>query len=274
MKFPKLTKKKVIYTAVGIVVLFGALRVVNNKNDQKDNKPNYTIQKVSHMSSFSTTGSIQAQRMQVLDIPEGKVQWISVMSGEYVYPGQALVSVYNKDDELNKYKTVTAPFAGVVDIDDSKQGHPVITLYSNELQATAGISEYDYAKVPVGKEIKVEALATHKEDTTTVKSLAQYPMTEKNSKNNTKYKMTADVNMDNFMNGQTVKITVQQDGMVIPSTAVKNKTVYRVKHGKAYKQKVEGYANNGQFVIQSGLNEGQKVVINPDKHLKSGDHID
>lgn len=97
-----------------------------------------------------------------------------------------------------------APFDGIVDVDDKKQDAPSITLYSHEKQVSASVSEYDYEKLSQGQKVEVKALATKKTQESTIAFLSQVPGEGKS----TGYPLTIDVDGNNFMDGQTVKVSV------------------------------------------------------------------
>jgi HlyD family secretion protein len=169
-------------------------------------------------------------------------------------------------------QTLTAPYAGYVTIDQSKQGSPVVTLYSDSLQFTGQVSEYDYAKLHNGTDLHVKALATNRTETTPVTYLAKVPT--RNSGNNTKYAVTANLNADKFMAGQTAKAFIAQDGVRIPKTAVRHGRVFVVEDGRARAVNVSGRAVNGYYLVTDGVDAGDRIVTNPGRHLKNNARVD
>lgn len=168
--------------------------------------------------------------------------------------------------------SVVAPFAGNVTVEYDKTGQPSVVLSSNELQLTMDVSEYDYAQVKVGQEIKAKALATKKQQTTQVDYLAKVPA-QTSKANEAKYTLTAPLAADQFLAGQTLTISLPQTGLSVPVTSVKAGSVYVVEAGKARKVSVSGTNSNGSFVVTSGLHEGQKVIAEPDRALKAGKRV-
>lgn len=112
-------------------------------------------------------------------------------------------------------QTLTAPFAGYVTVDQSKQNAPVITLYSDTLQFVGQISEYDYSKLHQSADLKVKALATNRTANTQVSYLSTIPT--KNSGNNTKYEVTANVSANKFMAGRRQKLLLNKMGSRFPN---------------------------------------------------------
>ncbi|WP_459774788.1 efflux RND transporter periplasmic adaptor subunit [Ligilactobacillus animalis] len=169
--------------------------------------------------------------------------------------------------------TVTAPFAGTVTVEYDKTGQPSVTLSSDDLQLSTQLSEYDYPKVKVGQELKVTALATKHEQTTNLGYLANTPA--QNSKaNDSKYELTAPLDGTKFMAGQTLNVMITQTGVQIPQSSVKAGHVYVVEAGKAKRVAVTGTKSNGSFIVKSGLNKGQRVIVDPDKGLKDGKTVE
>lgn len=164
-----------------------------------------------------------------------------------------------------------APFDGIVDVDDKKQDAPSITLYSHEKQVSASVSEYDYEKLSQGQKVEVKALATKKTQESTIAFLSQVPVEGKS----TGYPLTIDVDGNNFMDGQTVKISVPQEQIRLPKDSVRNNSVYVVdSKGRVHKQKIDGKFADGYFCVEQGVQVGERIVANPDKHLKDGKKVD
>lgn len=272
----------------------------NKRQQQSQEKPHYNTMTVTKQADFVLTGKIQASQHQVLNIPEGQLQRINVNNGDHVLAGQALlttkqtVSQDDLDDNANDssqansasannssssatstpatttvYRTLTAPYSGYLQVDNSKQGAPVLTLYSDGLQFSAEVSEYDYAKLHNGTPLHVKALATNHEQTTPLSYLSVIPSKDSGN-NNTKYQVTANVDGQQFMNGQTAKASVSQAGVRIPKSAVKNGHVFVVDdNGRARRVKVSGHAVNSYYLVDDGLDEGDRIVTNPRQHLKN-----
>lgn len=169
-------------------------------------------------------------------------------------------------------QTLTAPYAGYVTVDQSKQGQPVVTLYSDSLQFTGQVSEYDYSKLHQGTTLQVRALATNRTEKTPVSYLAKVPT--KATGNNSKYKVTANLNANKFMAGQTAKAFIAQDGVRIPKSAVRHGKVFVVIDGRAQSVHVSGHAVNSSYLVTDGVDAGDRIVTNPGKHLKDNTRVD
>lgn len=177
----------------------------------------------------------------------------------------------NTNNKVNQ--TLTAPYSGYVMIDNSKQGAPVLTLYSDSLQFTGEVSEYDYNKLHNGTNLHVKALATNHRETTPVSYLSEVPSKDSGN-NNAKYQVTANLNAERFTIGQTAKASIIQDGFRIPKSAVRNKKVYIVdSDDKTRAAKVSGHAVNSYYIVTDGVNEGDKIITNPNAKLKNGTKV-
>lgn len=170
-------------------------------------------------------------------------------------------------------QTLTAPFAGYVTVDQSKQDAPVVTLYSDNLQFVSQVSEYDYSKLHQSTNLTIKALATNRTAKTQVSYLATIPT--KSAGNNTKYEVTANVNANNFMAGQTAKASIKQAGVQIPKSAVRNGKVFVVDHDNRVREtEVSGRAVNNSYIVTDGVDAGDRIVTNPNSKLKDNAKVD
>lgn len=284
-----------IILIIVLIVLTGGVAYAR-QNQHKDTTPRYQTMRVGKQADFALTGKVAANEQQVLTLPEGKLQSLNVKDGDHVVQGQTILTTYydasqdpttdtdnaspnaaandNQSDQaaapqiVRRTNTLTAPYSGYVSVDQSKQGQPVITLYSDSLQFAGKVSEYDYSKLHNGTNLHVKALATNHTETTPVNYLSLIPA--KDSGNNAKYKVTANLNPQKFMIGQTLRATIAQDGVRIPNAAVVHHHVYIVdSDGRARYAKVSGHAVNGSFIATDGVDAGDKIVTNPDHQLKN-----
>lgn len=330
-----------------LLILLGAVYIVKKHQQSATNSETqkYSIYRVTKASDLTLSGSVQAQKSQLLTNPQGKVQTVFVKNGDSVTEGQQLLTTHDTDEqetvtslqsqvdkakrtvseaqqEVNSSKsqlqkltsndegysdlqkqqteaqndltdaqadqteaqnklqqantkvdnTLTAPYSGIVQLDYSKTGEAEITLVSNDLNINGEVSEYDYNKIKVGQNINVTAAATGQKANVTISYLSKVPATDSKA-NNAKYQFEASLNAD-FLDGQTVKIAVTTSQLRLPEESVKNGQVYLVKKNHVTKQKVSGHVQNGYFLVDSGVEAGQKIVANPNSALKQGERID
>lgn len=279
-----------------LVLIIGGLIMAKHRRQSQD-KHHYDTMTVSKQADFVLTGKIQASQQQILAVPQGQVQSINVNNGDHVVAGQALLTTKqtisqdddsdsssdnqagpaNSDSNANSQastttttvtRTLTAPYSGYLQVDNSKQGAPVLTLYSDGLQFNAEVSEYDYSKLHNGTPLHVKALATNREQTTPVSYLSVIP-SKNSTSNNAKYQLRANVNGQEFMDGQTAKASVSQDGFRIPKSAVKNGYVFVMDGQRVRRVHVSGQAVNSYYLVTDGVDQGDKIITNPDHKLKN-----
>lgn len=169
--------------------------------------------------------------------------------------------------------TAIAPFGGTVAIDYTKMGTPSITIYGDDLIFKANVSEYDYDKLQLNTNLKVTALASKEKSIDTKINFISNEPAATSKANDAKYEFTAPIN-NHFMNGQTVRASVEQAGLSIPTTCVKKQGVYVVnkKHVVSFKA-ITGKTESGHFKVEKGLRAGQLVIVNPDKSLRDGSKV-
>lgn len=184
-----------------------------------------------------------------------------------------LTDAKNKLVELQNKVTsnVTAPFDGIVSVDnDTKDGIPALTVTSSEKELKANISEYDYTKLHNGDAITVSGVDGKPQQKTTISSVSQLPTTQ--SKGTAYYPFSAKVNND-FLYGQSVKVQVEQHEVKVPKSAVYHHQIYKIIDGKVSPIKADVTLSGTSFIVNSGLNIGEKIVQNPDSQLKKGEAI-
>lgn len=184
-----------------------------------------------------------------------------------------LTDAKNKLVELQNKVTsnVTAPFDGIVSVDnDTKDGIPALTVTSSEKELKANISEYDYTKLHNGDAITVSGVDGKPQQKTTISSVSQLPTTQ--SKGTAYYPFSAKVNND-FLYGQSVKVQVEQHEVKVPKSAVYHHQIYKIIDGKVSPIKADVTLSGTSYIVNSGVNIGEKIVQNPDSQLKKGEAI-
>jgi HlyD family secretion protein len=169
--------------------------------------------------------------------------------------------------------TLYAPFDGIVALDYGKDGEVQLTMTSNDLQVSAEVTEFDYQKVADNHELVVSALANNNKQNTTINFLAKTPA-EDSKAQNVKYLLTAPVDAEKFMNGQSAKIQVKLAGFIIPSSTVVNKkTVYLVRDGKLIQVEPTMTQTGENYTVTDGLTKGDRIVTYPASNLHKGQAV-
>ncbi len=235
-------------------VINKAIRTVNNASDTLKNSQKFYNQANDDEKSAAKDSLTQAQQ-------------------SYNEANADLTDAKNKLVELqNKViSTVTAPFDGIVSVDnDTKDGIPALTVTSSEKELKANISEYDYTKLHNGDAITVSGVDGKPQQKTTISSVSQLPTTQ--SKGTAYYPFSAKVNND-FLYGQSVKVQVEQHEVKVPKSAVYHHQIYKIIDGKVSPIKADVTLSGTSYIVNSGVNIGEKIVQNPDSQLKKGEAI-
>ncbi|MDV8932568.1 efflux RND transporter periplasmic adaptor subunit [Leuconostoc citreum] len=166
---------------------------------------------------------------------------------------------------------VTAPFDGIVSVDyNTKDGLPGLTLNAVDKVLKANVSEYDYHKLHSGDKLSVSGIDGTPTQETTITKIEQIPTDQ--GKGTTYYPFSATVNND-FLYGQSVKVKIQQSDLKIPKSAVYQGNLYKISDGKAQRISADVVEAGTNYIVKSGIVKGEKIVLNPDSHLKNGEAV-
>jgi HlyD family secretion protein len=232
-------------------VINKAIRAVNTSSDTLKNPQKSYKQANDDAKSVAKDSLTQAQQ-------------------SYNEANADLTDAKNKLVELQNKVTsnVTAPFDGIVSVDnDTKDGIPALTVTSSEKELKASISEYDYTKIQTGDTITVSGIDGKTQQKTTISSISQLPTTQ--SKGTAYYSFSAKVNND-FLYGQSVKVQVEQHEVKVPKSAVYHHHIYKIIDGKVIPIKADVTISGTSYIVNTGVSVGEKIVYNPDSHLKKG----
>ncbi|MFH0349840.1 hypothetical protein ACG92U_08485 [Leuconostoc citreum] len=75
------------------------------------------------------------------------------------------------------------------------------------------------------------------------------------------------------MYGQSVKVKIQQSDLKIPKSAVYQGNLYKISDGKAQRISADVVEAGTNYIVKSGIVKGEKIVLNPDSHLKNGEAV-
>ncbi|WP_220740434.1 efflux RND transporter periplasmic adaptor subunit [Leuconostoc miyukkimchii] len=253
------------------------LTVTNTDIQEAIEAQNDVISKATRGASATASAlkSAQQQYQQASD-EEGKAALKDTVAQAQQATTDAnadLQDAQNKLVELqNKLNvSLTAPFDGIVSVDNNtKDGIPSLTMNTTEKVLRATVSEYDYDKIHSGDSVTVSGIDGTPTQTTAIDKIEQIPAEQ--GKGTTYYPFSANVNGD-FLYGQSVKVKVPQNDLKIPSSAVYKGSIYKVIDGKASRINADVTKSGTSYFIKSGVVKGEKIVLNPDSHLKNGEAI-
>lgn len=193
----------------------------------------------------------QADQSKLAATMDGRVLSLNVQNGEMVTPNSFLISIGNL----------------------------------NSLQATADIAEADAAKIKLGQEVTISSGALSDINYSgKVQEIGLEAHTKtKNQGETTAVPVIISIQKNSLLRpGYNVdlKITtaIIQKAVVVPFDVIIEKRghscVYLIRDNKAKLQKIEtGISDNSSIQIKSGVNKGDKVIVNPPQELKDGSEV-
>lgn len=222
--------------------------------------------------------STYASQVQELDSE------ISSLNDSLTAMNTELSNSNTEEAELNEsmYTTVTAPFDGVVYVDEKGKTDPavpIIEIYSPVTVINATISEYDFFKIDEGQKVDITVSGTQEKMKGTITNISNNPTTVGSGEDGSGgTSFSVEISPEKpIIHGLTVQVSVPQNDLVLPITAVfteeEQQYVYIDNNGVAEKKPVEAFAQGGVQVITSGVEQGEMVVSNPDENLQDGDSL-
>ena len=175
---------------------------------------------------------------------------------------------------------VTTGFA----TDRGAKGYVVSLADLDDLQAELDINQNDFAKIGAnqpatvttdaypdrkykGVIAEVSPEANRQKATVQVKVKIESPDDYLRPEMNASVAFQATLKPDNGNEQKKTSIT-------IPSSAIRDKTVFIVVDGKAVQRKVQAGSTTSQGVqIETGLNGGEDLIVNPPANLKNGQRV-
>lgn len=195
----------------------------------------------------------QDKDSQLLDIQESKNN-LSNIQDEI---NQKLNTISVLNNQL--VETVYADYAGLVSL---QSGEQKIVLYSEKLEATGDITEYDYFKVHKDQNAYIKSTINNRKESTNITSVSNIPSSEKPQSPH--YKIEVYIHKK-FLLGQSVKIIIPSNLVVLPSKAIiKNNRKYFVivKRGnKNVKTQIFGSFEGDYFYSKKGIKSKEFVKV-------------
>lgn len=190
--------------------------------------------------------------------------------------------------EIEKLKkeittTVKADFKGVVELNSADPNklqsseQPIVRLMSNNLEIESSVSEYDYNKLSADSPVDIYLLNSDRELKGKISTIDSLPMqAEAEGSSSSRYHFTV-IPEESIQYGFSVQIGYSEGVMYLPQNTVieeEGKTmVYLNKDGVVEKREVTVSEKSNLYVIESGLEADEEVLIDPDPALLDGDEI-
>ncbi len=200
-----------------------------------------------------------------------------------------------KDKE---YYKVTAPIGGKVILAESSGNptQPYITVESGDYYISGSVNEKDQPKIKEGQEAEITILSTNKNINGKISSVGNTPIdngaslaaqtgAQGGAGGNMSYyevKITPD-SQEDLTNGFHVQASVNLDKkpIEIPKEAIlsvdNEEFVFKNVDGKLVKQVITYSPKEGSedvVIVNSGLNEEDKIVSNPTSNMKEGMNVE
>ncbi|MEI2369117.1 efflux RND transporter periplasmic adaptor subunit [Niallia circulans] len=211
---------------------------------------------------------------------------------EQIASVQNQVATVEKQKKLLKkkeYTKETAPMEGRIilnDMDNTQSAY--ITIESTEYYVNGNISEKDLPKLKIGQQSEVLIHSTNEKVTGEIEYIGKRPIVPELSANmvnsnsnvsNYLVKIKLD-SQENLINGYHVQVNVKlSDSKInIPRSAIieeeGSEYVYKVEEEEYIKQVITYQeVNSDEVLILSGLNENEKIILNPTSILKEEEGI-
>lgn len=190
------------------------------------------------------------------------------------------------EDLRNRVSTqVAAEIDGVAVVNKVGQTNatvPVVQVISRGTIVSATVSEYDYARLAVNQTVTARPINSDREingTITVVNTLPDSAAPSASGATNTSvasmanYTFTVKLDED-LQYGYSCQITLPLNELRLPETAIvteeEQQFVYRYEGGKAVKTPITAEDRNGVFVVIEGLEEGNRVISNPDDQISDG----
>ncbi|NBA57069.1 efflux RND transporter periplasmic adaptor subunit [Enterococcus hirae] len=201
-----------------------------------------------------------------------------------------LTSANNSIEQTKKKitTTVTAPFKGIVYIDEKGKTDPTIpyaTIVSPETVIKGSVTEYDYNKVKVGQKVTISQINEEKSTDGTITEIDALPEDMGVSTQNASSTKNSTVSTFSFIispkepihYGYNVQISISTNNLELAkkNTVKENNEifVFIYRDGKVVKQKIEVKEENEKYLVKTGIKENDSIIETPNANLKDGQEV-
>ena len=258
-----------------------------NGNIEESNRQAQASNEVSEEELMLSPEAEKAQN-QLMEAESDKAEAEAAIEGAEMTMDELEIQMEDITYEIEKLKKeistiIQADFKGVVElsgVDPNKlqsSEQPVVRLMSNNLKIESSVSEYDYNKLSVDSPVDIYLLNSDRELKGKISKIDSLPMqAEAEGSTSSRYHFTV-LPEESIQYGFSVQIGYSEGVMYLPQNAVieeDGKTmVYLNKDGIVEKREVVVSEKSNLYVIESGLEAEEEVLINPDPSLLDGDEV-
>lgn len=180
--------------------------------------------------------------------------------------------------------TVQADFAGIIELNQSNitslqaSELPIIRLMSKDQQIDASVSEYDYDKITLDDTVEISLITSDRVLSGKVTKISSLPMqaSAEGAVSSSRYSFTV-IPEESIQYGFSVQIGVDEGTVYLPQSVVIEEddgmSVFVSKEGIVERREVQISDAGNLYILESGLEMGEEVIIDPDMDLVDGDEI-
>ncbi|MDD3747051.1 MAG: efflux RND transporter periplasmic adaptor subunit [Anaerostipes sp.] len=178
-------------------------------------------------------------------------------------------------DDLKSHRTnyVRSTIGGYVSINQNAKDDntlPYITITSNKIEVVGSVSEYDYSKLKPGATVTIEVISNNEKVNGTISKIDKVPISASSGEGSASSASTSSYNFyvtpeAEIQYGYSVEISLPVNEIRIPKKYIKKGSdsyyTYVYKQKKKIKTDVTVKEASDYYIVQSGLNVNDKVVI-------------
>lgn len=179
--------------------------------------------------------------------------------------------------------TIQSDFEGVVELNKAdpislqSSEQPVIRLMSHDLKIESSVSEFDYNKLSVDSSVDIYLMNSDRELKGKITKIDSLPMqAAEEGPTSSRYPFSV-LPEEAIQYGFSVQIGYSEGVMYLPKNTVieeeNTKFVYVNKEGIVEKREITVSEESNIYIIESGLEIDEEVLLDPDSALTDGDEV-
>lgn len=178
--------------------------------------------------------------------------------------------------------TVLADFPGVVELNNAASlestEQPVVRLLSNDVKVEATVSEYDYDKIKEDSPVQISLMSSDKQVNGTITQISSLPMqASAEGSTSSRYPFTVQPE-EAIQYGFSVQVGFTEGVIYLPQSAVieeedGTKIVFVHVDGVVERREVEVREESNFYILDSGVEIDEEVLLDPNPELVDGDEV-
>ncbi|WP_413527445.1 efflux RND transporter periplasmic adaptor subunit [Marinilactibacillus psychrotolerans] len=180
--------------------------------------------------------------------------------------------------------TVTADFSGVIEVTNTNAStlasseEPVVRLLSKDVKIEATVSEYDYDKIKEESPVEISLMSSDKEIPGKITQIGSLPMqASAEGSTSSRYPFTV-IPEEPIQYGFSVQVGFSEGATYLPQSAVVEeedgkKIVFVTVDGIVERREIEAHKESNFYVLDSGLEVDEEVLLDPSPELADGDEV-